>query len=72
MMKSKNRQVKAHVTEEAIAKRAYEIWQERGCPDGDGDQDWQTAKAELLAEAGSNRGPLLRLFDRLRNKAALA
>ena len=35
--------------EEDIARRAYEIWQQRGCPPGDGKDDWQAAETELLA-----------------------
>ena len=37
-------------TQQEIARRAYEIWQARGCPHGDGSDDWQAAEAELLAE----------------------
>jgi hypothetical protein len=36
------------VTQEEIARRAYEIWQSRGCPQGDGSDDWQAAEAELI------------------------
>lgn len=32
-----------------VARRAYEIWQSRGCPSGDGLDDWNAALAELLA-----------------------
>jgi Protein of unknown function (DUF2934) len=38
--------------EEEIAQRAYELWQARGCPQGEGDQDWEAAKEQLLAERG--------------------
>jgi hypothetical protein len=38
------------VTEEQIAKRAYELWEARGCPQGDGSNDWQVAKSQLIAE----------------------
>lgn len=59
------------VTHEAIAQRAYEIWQARGCPDGDGQADWRAAEAELLAEnAPRRRRPLQRLLRRLRSRAA--
>ena len=69
------------ITDDAIARRAYEIWESRGCPEGDGNDNWEAAKLQLLAESGSSeastdsmsgsrRGPLLRLFDRLRNRAA--
>lgn len=70
------------ITDDTIAQRAYEIWESRGCPEGDGGDDWETAKLQLLSECGpteatselasdSRRGPLLRLFDRLRSRAAL-
>ena len=35
---------------EIIAQRAYALWQARGCPQGSGDSDWFTARAELEAE----------------------
>ena len=31
----------------AIAVRAYELWQERGCPDGSDWTDWFKAESEL-------------------------
>jgi hypothetical protein len=37
------------VSHDEIARRAYEIWQSRGCPQGDGSEDWHTAEDELLA-----------------------
>ncbi len=67
------------ISEAAIAQRAYEIWESRGCPDGDGSENWEAAKEQLIAEnqlaeapteSGRGRGPLLRFFDRLRNRAA--
>jgi hypothetical protein len=60
-----------NVTEEAIAQRAYELWEARGCPESNGDEDWQSAQAELLAEAEQPKRPITRLFARLRNRAAL-
>jgi hypothetical protein len=39
----------ATVTDDEIAQRAYEIWQARGCPQGDGQDDWETAKNELMS-----------------------
>jgi hypothetical protein len=38
------------ITEEQISKRAYELWEARGYPQGNGSDDWQAAKAQLLAE----------------------
>ncbi len=31
----------------AIAVRAYELWQERGCPNGSDQEDWFRAEQEL-------------------------
>jgi Protein of unknown function (DUF2934) len=36
------------LTQESIAVRAYELWQERGCPDGSPEVDWFAAEEELL------------------------
>lgn len=35
-----------------IRERAYYLWLNRGCPQGDDQQDWADAKAQLAAEAG--------------------
>jgi hypothetical protein len=32
---------------EKIAARAYELWQDRGCPDGSPEEDWFYAEQEL-------------------------
>lgn len=37
-------------SEAAIAARAFERWQERGCPPNDAERDWFAAQAEILAE----------------------
>lgn len=37
------------VSKEEIARRAYDIWQSRGCPPSDGTADWHAAEAELMA-----------------------
>jgi hypothetical protein len=37
------------ITDEQIARRAYELWEARGCPPGDGTDDWEAARAELMA-----------------------
>jgi hypothetical protein len=37
------------VSDEEIARRAYEIWQSRGCPPGDGSDHWQAAQEELVS-----------------------
>lgn len=36
------------VTKEMVAARAYEIWQERGCPEGSEQENWYQAEQELL------------------------
>lgn len=38
------------ITQEQIAKRAYEIWQKRGGQDGNAESDWLQAEAELQKE----------------------
>ncbi len=62
------------VPQEEIARRAYEIWQARGCPDGDGSQDWKAAEAELVAARvgrnGSTQQRLRSLWGRVREKLA--
>jgi Protein of unknown function (DUF2934) len=44
------------ISEDQIARRAYEIWQARGCPPGDGSEDWRAAEAELTATRVSRNG----------------
>ena len=36
-----------------IAARAYELWQERGCPHGSPEDDWYRAAEELRSHAES-------------------
>lgn len=33
----------------AIAALAYELWQDRGCPEGSSEEDWSRAEEELQA-----------------------
>lgn len=40
------------ITDELISCRAYEKWQQRGCPLWDDGQDWFLARAELEQERG--------------------
>jgi hypothetical protein len=35
---------------EDIARRAYELWEARGCPHGCADEDWYRAEQELSGE----------------------
>ena len=46
----------SEVSEEEIARRAYEIWQARGCPASDGSEDWEAARAELMAGLVTRNG----------------
>ena len=39
-----------NTVEDLIAKRAYQKWKQRGCPQGDGERDWFDATAEIQAE----------------------
>jgi len=42
-----------HPPHDQIASRAYELWCERGCPDGSPDQDWLRAEVEIEASNAS-------------------
>jgi hypothetical protein len=44
------------IQQEEIARRAYEIWQARGCPASDGSEDWRAAEAELLGGRAQRNG----------------
>jgi DUF2934 family protein len=65
---------RATVSDEEIARRAYEIWQSRGCPAGDGQEDWEAAKAELaagrIARNGSTQPRIQNWWSRVRQKIA--
>ena len=54
------------VPQEKIARRAYELWQARGCPSGDGTADWETAVAELSAERRNGSSGLRAWLNRVR------
>jgi hypothetical protein len=45
----------AQPTEAEIADRAYQLWMERGCPEGTDQQDWLEAERELQGSALSQR-----------------
>jgi Protein of unknown function (DUF2934) len=36
--------------EHAIRRRAFELWEQAGCPDGRSDEFWHAARAELKSE----------------------
>lgn len=38
---------------EDIERRAFQLWQERGCPVGSPEVDWAQAEDELSASVGS-------------------
>jgi len=38
---------KEEIDERAIARRAYQLWLERGCPEGSPEEDWYHAEREL-------------------------
>ena len=61
--------IDADVSTEEIARRAYELWEARGCPSGDGTEDWEAAKSELLAERGQSNGNLWSWWCRMRAEA---
>jgi len=42
------------MSQEAIQKRAYEIWLENGCTHGHDREDWLRAEAELSANCQQN------------------
>lgn len=62
------------ISNEEIARRAYEIWQSRGCPQGDGSDDWQAALDELSAAKvcrnGSTQRRMQSWWKRVREKIA--
>jgi hypothetical protein len=62
------------ISHDEIARRAYEIWQSRGCPPGDGTEDWQAAREELLASRvgrnGSTQSRMQSWWERMRRKIA--
>jgi hypothetical protein len=58
------------ITDKMIADRAYHIWLERGCPQGDGSADWELAQQQLESENRGAWGSLRRIIARLRTRAA--
>lgn len=41
--------------EKSIRERAYEIWQEEGCPAGREGEHWEQARAEMAAARAEQR-----------------
>ena len=54
-----------------IRERAYEIWQERGCPDGQAEEHWLAAEREIL-DGKQPRAPESELSEVAAPKTALA
>jgi Protein of unknown function (DUF2934) len=62
-------QTSCDVSTEEIARRAYEIWESRGRPSGDGSADWDAAIAELNSQRRSTGG-LRHWWERMRRSIA--
>ena len=56
------------VPTEEIARRAYEIWEARGRPSGDGSEDWDAAVAELASRRNGGSHGVVHWWQRLRQK----
>lgn len=41
--------------QERISTRAYQLWQERGCPEGCADEDWYRAESEMTTTRSMRR-----------------
>ena len=46
------RKASALISETAVAERAHQLWQARGCPNGSDQEDWFQAEKELKQKAG--------------------
>jgi hypothetical protein len=44
--------------EHAIRRRAYELWEQAGCPEGRGDQFWHAARAEFKDDCVEREAPV--------------
>jgi len=42
------------IAEKSIQELAYQLWQERGCPEGSSEQDWLSAEKRLHATDSRN------------------
>ena len=40
--------------EEQIKRRAFQLWEEAGCPEGDGTEFWLQAERELKGESNDD------------------
>jgi len=41
--------------DERIRQRAYQLWQEEGCPEGQADKHWERARESIDSESQSAR-----------------
>lgn len=55
--------IRADARHDEIARRAYELWEQSGCPAGSAEADWLAAERQLLGRAslidlphGADRG----------------
>jgi hypothetical protein len=53
-----------------IARRAYELYEERGCADGDDLDDWLRAEAEVGASMGGPNKGMIEMAKRRRQSVA--
>ena len=45
--------IQRHVSEPDVARLAYALWEQRGCPEGSSEEDWFRAEQELWAGRAS-------------------
>ncbi|WP_414659934.1 DUF2934 domain-containing protein [Horticoccus sp. 23ND18S-11] len=56
-MNSLTSTVSTDLNADEVARRAYEIWQSEGCPDGCDQRHWLEAEQELTARASAGKVP---------------
>ncbi|MGD0764450.1 MAG: DUF2934 domain-containing protein [Roseiarcus sp.] len=57
--------------EGVIRRRAYELWQQAGCPEGRSDEFWHAARAEMAGE-GADESPVGDLGPPIEERPAVA
>jgi hypothetical protein len=58
-------------THEEVAQRAYQIWQDSGCPSGRDEEFWLQAEKQILDGGNEDSRPASRsMVDRLRSETA--
>ncbi|MFZ1965135.1 MAG: DUF2934 domain-containing protein [Roseiarcus sp.] len=57
--------------EDVIRRRAYELWQQAGCPEGRSDEFWHAARAEMAGE-GADEAPAGDLGPPIEERPAVA